>query len=275
MKNFFISKEEAKVSKQKQNFYDLYTKVIGQGEIDLLPLYAAEPCIEHSVGVHDGLEGFKNFFIPFFEVFPKRNIQVTRILEDGNFVFAHAYQVLNDGAAEWMTMDIVYTNADEKIIEHWDTIAPSFTGKNKAGHTAFDGATELADFAKTADNKMLINNLYEQVYTNEKWQQLADFYSTEFIDHSEYGFLTSQELIDYYESSTTNYTLEKVYKIIGEGNFVAVFTKVMIDNKEVANIELYRIQDGKIVEYWRNMEYVVEEKLWLNSGKFATITTEF
>ena len=41
----------------------------------------------------------------------------------GNFVFIHAYQSLNDGEAEWVTTDFFDTNAEGKIIEHWDVIA--------------------------------------------------------------------------------------------------------------------------------------------------------
>ena len=38
-------------------------------------------------------------------------------------VFCPAYQSLNDGEAQWVTMDTFYTDAAGLILEHWDTIA--------------------------------------------------------------------------------------------------------------------------------------------------------
>ncbi|MGI9646057.1 MAG: hypothetical protein ACR2O6_12195 [Ilumatobacteraceae bacterium] len=47
------------------------------------------------------VEGFVAFFEPFIANNPKRDIRIVRALEDGNHVFVHAYQSLNDGEAEW------------------------------------------------------------------------------------------------------------------------------------------------------------------------------
>ena len=35
-------------------------------------------------------------------------------------MFLHVYQSLNDGAAQWVTTDIFRSDADGRIVEHWD-----------------------------------------------------------------------------------------------------------------------------------------------------------
>ena len=58
----------------------------------------------------DGTEGFIDFFTPFLERNPVRDIQVMRAIEDGHYVFCHVYQSLNNGEAKWVTADLFDTD---------------------------------------------------------------------------------------------------------------------------------------------------------------------
>ena len=86
--------------------------------------YTGDRYTQHSTGVSDGDEGFVEFFEPFIGRNPHRDIRVVRAIEDGRHVFVHAYQSLNHGETQWVTMDFFDTDDDDKIIEHWDVIAP-------------------------------------------------------------------------------------------------------------------------------------------------------
>ena len=80
--------------------------------------YTGDRYTQHSTGVRDGVEGFVEFFEPFIERNPKRDIQIIRALEDGQYVFLHAYQSLNDGESEWVTTDFFDTDENDKIIDN-------------------------------------------------------------------------------------------------------------------------------------------------------------
>ena len=86
-----------------------------------------ESYTQHSTGVGEGKEGFKAFFIDFFKRNPKRDIQIIRAIEDGDFVFLHVLQNLNDGSVKWITMGIFRADNNGRIVEHWDNreIVPS------------------------------------------------------------------------------------------------------------------------------------------------------
>ncbi|MFK7751093.1 MAG: hypothetical protein AB8B51_00955 [Sedimentitalea sp.] len=80
----------------------------------------------------DRAEGFLAFFEPIVARNPVLDIVILRIFEDGPWVFCSAYQSLNEGATQWVTMDLFYTDPAGLILEHWDTISP-FVAETASG----------------------------------------------------------------------------------------------------------------------------------------------
>lgn len=62
------------------------------------------------------------FFKDLVTCCPVRDIQVIRTIEDGNYVFVHVFQYINNGHRKWITADLFDTDANDKLIEHWDNI---------------------------------------------------------------------------------------------------------------------------------------------------------
>ena len=151
------------MSQKLENAKGLYLEGIRDGKArEAVTKYTGDRYIQHSTGVRDGIEGFVEFFEPFIERNPKRNIQIVRGLEDGQYVFLQAYQSLNDGEAEWVTTDFFDTDENDKIIEHWDVIAP-YTAQTPSGHSKVDGPTAVTDLEKTDANKELVRSLIRDV----------------------------------------------------------------------------------------------------------------
>ena len=74
------------MSNRRQNAINLYMEGIRDGNPrEAVTQYTGERYTQHSTGVRDGVEGFIEFFEPFIERNPKRDIQVIRALEDGQF----------------------------------------------------------------------------------------------------------------------------------------------------------------------------------------------
>ncbi len=57
-----------------------------------------------------------------------------------------------------------------------------------------------------------------------------------------------------------------VFKIIGQGNLVMASSRVFL-GEELAVFDLFRVENGRIVEHWHNMEPLPEGPQ-PNSGKF-------
>lgn len=164
------------------NAKGLYLEGIREGNMaEALEKYTGDRYTQHSTGVRDGKDGFIEFFTPFLARNPVRDIQVLRTIEDGNFVFVHFYQNLNNGAAEWVTADIFDTDEDGRIIEHWDVIA-AYEWPTVSGRTMVDGPTEIEDVDKTEANKSVVQGFVDTVLMGGRADLVADYISTEQYD---------------------------------------------------------------------------------------------
>ena len=116
--------------------------------------------VQHSTGVRDGADGLVEFFEDFIRRNPVSDIEIVRTLEDGRYLFVHAYQSLNNGEARWVTLDFFDIDANDRIIEHWDVIT-EYTDATPSGHTSVDGPTDVRDLDKTQENKALVRALID------------------------------------------------------------------------------------------------------------------
>ncbi len=229
--------------------------------------YTGARYTQHSTGVADGQEGFVAFFEDFIQRNPKRDIRIVRGFEDGQYVFVQAYQSLNDGEFEYVTTDFFDSDADGRIIEHWDVIS-EFAGPNPFGRTQIDGATEIVDLHKTEENKALVRAMISDcLMPGGRGEHIEEFISGEtYIQHNKDapdGLERFAELVRA-ENRPLNYL--EVVLCVGSGNFVATLSRAEWQGAPYAQVDLFRIEGGLIVEHWDNVEPVPEDTG--NSGKF-------
>ena len=260
------------MSEKLENAKRLYLEGIRDGHArEAVTKYTGHRYTQHSTGVRDGVEGFVEFFEPFIQRNPVRDIQLIRGFEDGPYVFIHAYQNINNGQAKWVTTDFFDTDEKDKIIEHWDVIAP-YSEHTPSGHTSMDGATEIKDLEKTEENKALVKNLIKEIMMRGgDPQKVSDFISAEqYIQHNKDvpdGLESFQKLIN--DSNRALY-YEDLILLVGQGNFVATLCRANWNdgtvNQDYAQVDLFRIESGRVVEHWDNAEPVPNHDV--NSGKF-------
>ena len=63
-------------------------------------------------------------------------------------------------------------------------------------------------------------------------------------------------------------TYQKVYNVIGSGNFVATLSAVNLAGTDLAVMDLFRVDKGRIAEHWDVIEEITPRETWVNSGKF-------
>lgn len=260
------------MSKKLENAVNIYLEGIRDGNyVEAVNKYTGKFYKQHSTGVKDGKEGFIEFFSVFVENNPSRDIQIIRKLEDENNVFIQAYQDINNGESKWVTTDFFGYDEEDKIIEHWDVIA-KYNGKTASGRTTIDGSTEIKDLDKTQENKELVRNLLKDVFMADGDPSKIDQYISkeQYIQHSvdlKDGFEAFQS---YALRSNSPLIYKEVVLLVGQGNFVASLSRVIrTENaaiQEYAQVDIFRIENGLIVEHWDNFEPVPEENV--NSGKF-------
>ena len=245
----------------------LYMEGIRDGRVrEAVEAYTGDRYTQHSTGVADGVEGFVAFFGPFIERTPVRDIRVVRSIVDGSFVFVQVYQDLNSGEARWLTTDMFDTDTDDKIVEHWDVIA-AVTDDSVNGHTQIDGRTDITDEDKTEQNKALVASFVDDVLVNHRTDKIAYYVSSkQYVQHNPTVPDGIEAFQEFMAGPGDEMIYRDVFKIIGQGNFVMAYSHVFL-GEELAVFDLFRVDDGRIVEHWDNMEPLPEGPQ-PNSGKF-------
>ncbi|MEM1286683.1 MAG: nuclear transport factor 2 family protein [Pseudomonadota bacterium] len=253
----------------KQNAISLYMEGIRDGKArEAVTKYTGDRYTQHSTGVADGVEGFVAFFEPFIARNPGRDIRVVRALQDGRHVFLQAHQNINDGEAEWITTDFFDSDEDGKIIEHWDVIA-AVKPPNPSGRTQWDGPTEVTDLDKTEANKALVAGFIQTCLVERQIDRMADFISTEtYIQHNPDVADGLEHFLALVSKPDNQLTYQECFMMVGEGNFVATLNRARWGDQDLCQVDLFRVEDGKIVEHWDNSEPVPPKDEWANSGKF-------
>lgn len=223
---------------------------------------------QHSTGVKDGRAGFVEFFEDFLQRNPDRHIEILRGFEDGQYVFVHAFQSLNDGQARWVTMDFFDTDDDDLIIEHWDVIAP-FAPVTPSGHTSTGGTTAATDLDLTEENKALVRSMIESLLMpSDDPADPADFIAEDYVQHN-------ADVVDGLEAFRHRLQqrprarwYDEIVLLVGSGSMVATLCRVRRQGQEYAQADLFRVEGGRIAEHWDAAEPVPPRDEWANSGKF-------
>ncbi|MGS0680854.1 nuclear transport factor 2 family protein [Shewanella sp. 125m-7] len=257
-------------SKKIANAKGLYLEGIRDGDIQAaLDKYTGARYIQHSTGVGDGKEGFLAFFQSFMARNPKREIQVVRAIDDGQKVFIHVYQSLNNGANKWVTADIFDTDDQDRMIEHWDVIAP-YVEETVSGRSMIDGPTEVEDLGKTDENKAIVQAFFNDVLLGGKFDTVMNYISSEQYDQHNPRIGDGMEGIRKHLQKVRGEGARylKLHQLIGQGNFVVTLSLAHWNDKDWAFCDIFRLKDGKLVEHWDVQEEIGPEDTWNNSGKF-------
>ena len=255
------------MGKGLQNVHRIYLEGIAGGNARAaVHAYTGHRYTQHSTGVGDGAEGFLTFFEPFVERNPKRDIRIVRSFEDGPWVFCNAYQSLNDGAAEWVTMDMFYTDPDGLILEHWDTIA-AYEPKGASGADMVGGASDVDVSVDGEVSKTIVREYTKQVLQERNYDKVAEFVSADIIQHA-VPIGAGLDGLSTWLSSDAAGSYDMLFHLMGQGDFALTYGKRHAHGKDIAVFDLYRVAGGKIVEHWMNEEEIGPRETWGNSGKF-------
>ncbi|HKE98846.1 MAG TPA: nuclear transport factor 2 family protein [Actinomycetes bacterium] len=260
------------MGRKLDNAVGLYLDGIRDGNFrEAVAKYTAPPYKQHSTGVADGPEGFVEFFEGFVARNPQRDIRIVRAFEDGRYVFVHAYQSLNGGQARWVTTDLFDTDEQDRLIEHWDVIS-AFQDRTVSGHSQLDGPTEITDLDRTEANKALVREFLVEVMQKGNVDRVTDYISTTtYIQHNPQvgdGLQGLNEFLGKLARGGGSMVYDQVHKVVGRGNFVASLSQMNLSGQLLAVFDLWRVQDGLIVEHWDNMEPLPIPEQARNSGKF-------
>lgn len=222
--------------------------------------------IQHNLAVGDGLAGFGDVLSHLPEGSAKA--KVVRVFEDGDYVFAHTeYNFFGPKVG----FDI-FRFEEGLIVEHWDNLQETVLN-TASGRSQIDGPAKATDLNKTTENKALVKAFVRDVLMGENSAKVTDYISTDqYLQHNPAvadGLNALGAALAKMAEAGTPMTYTKNHFVLGEGNFVLTASEGQFLGKHVAFYDLFRIENGKLVEHWDTIEEIPEESDWKNNnGKF-------
>ncbi len=226
-----------------------------------------EKYIQHNLLVADGLEGFGEIMKNAPEGGFKA--KVVRSFEDGDYVFT---QTIYDFFGPKIGFD-VFRFEEGKIVEHWDNLIP-VQPENPSGHTQTDGATQVTDLDKTETNKKVVAEFINKVLLNGEMDKVANYINPE--NYTQHNPAVADGLdgfgaaMKYFAENGLVMEYEKLHKVLGQGNFVLAISEGKFGKGDHTSFyDLFRLENGQIVEHWDAIETITLEADRKNTnGKF-------
>ena len=105
-----------------------------------------------------------------------------------------------------------------------------------------------------AGNKQMITDFYNLIYNTKNLSVVDKFVSPDLIEHNPQGKNGADELKRFLEFIYTLYpkSLVEIKRVVSDGDLVVVHAlkKMIKDDRGAAAIEIFRIENGKIIEHW-------------------------
>ena len=131
----------------------------------------------------------------------------------------------------------------------------------------------MVDLDKTDANKALVAAFVNDILMGGNPSKVTDYISTEkYHQHNPAvadGLDALGKALQEMAEAGMPMTYTKNHMVLGQGNFVLTVSEGQFLNKHVSFYDLFRVEDGKIVEHWDTIEPIPAQAQWKNdNGKF-------
>jgi predicted SnoaL-like aldol condensation-catalyzing enzyme len=261
-----ITKKETKMELSNKDKTLAVLKSIETGDQKAITFINPTNYKQHNLAVADGLAGFGILL----QHAPEGGFKVNtvRAFEDGDYVFT---QTEYDFFGPKVGFD-VFRFENGLIVEHWDNLLEVMPA-NASGHSQTDGTTSITDLDKTEENKMVVSNFISDVLINGKMDKLKDYFNGDnYIQHNPNitdGLSGLGKALEAMAKQGISMVFTKTHKVLGQGNFVLAISEGTFAGQPTSYYDLFRVENGKIVEHWDVMETIAPEADRKNTnGKF-------
>lgn len=172
----------------------------------------------------------------------------------GDLVVLHnAHEYAEAFGAPSLAAFDVFRVKDGKVVEHWDNLQP-VPETTVSGRGMTDGATEITDLDQTQANKELVVGFVRDVLGGAAPQNVTQYMDPAvYMQHNpsiDDGLAGLMAAIESFAAQGQVITKFEPQLVVAEGNFVFVASDATMGGKPWAFFDLWRIENGKIVEHW-------------------------
>ena len=218
---------------------ECYRKIIRDLDLSIIDNYIREDYIQHSPTIKDGRAGLLEM-LNFLQTLPKPQQDtpspIIRLIAEGDLVAVHL-DIKFMGKS--MAVIDLFRVQNGQLAEHWDAseVQPD---QGDSLITMTNGNTFIDDAADGNKSKMVVLNLYRDVFEQKNLDAANKYISYDFIEHCPANGLLSK----------AGYIV-KLHRIIAEGNFVVAQSDYSHMENAFAVYSIFRIDAGRIAEHWK------------------------
>jgi len=232
---------------------------IEAGDAELAAKYLnPDKFIEHNPSSADGVDGFRDYIRLLTK--EDHRVKVVRAFQDGNYVFTQ-----EDGLMLGQnTFFDVFRFEDGLVVEHWTFSAKAGTA-NKSGHTQTDGPTKAQHLEDPEKNKSLLRRYYETFHIRGDHSRHEQYFAGDVCIRHEPGVRDGvAEFMRDVAVLMQHRTIDEIKLLLGQGDFVFIAAKGTHEGDPCLYIDLYRVEDEKLVEHWGFPQSVPPQAEWKN-----------
>jgi len=226
---------------------------------------------QHDPLIDDGVEGLRNALKEtWFSGFPEYYVDIKRIIADDNLVFVQSHVTTNaedrgnDFAEDSFALGSIYLLEKQrdgiKIAEHWSITQPVPTTSIN-GNSMFDGGQFEKESKRMEEkNEKIVLRYMLEALNDRDVDVLDEILAEDWIAHNPTEQNGRENLKDLFQNVFFAQFPElyaDVKRVGTQGNLVFVHTHYTVSKEEVgndftgaANIDIFRLEDGIIVEHW-------------------------
>lgn len=230
----------------------------------------AKDYIQHNLAYGTGRDAFIGSVEYLASAPVKTTVNNVRAFEDGDKVFLQT--VYNfAGAGEQVAFDIFRFDKTGKIAEHWDNLA-ALAAPNPSGHTQIDGTKEK-HLNGTEETRKIVAGFVGDVLRGENPDKLTSYFDGDtYIQHNTGiadGLSGLGAALETLGKQEIQMIYDKTYQVLADGNYGLAVSEGSFGGAHTSYYDLFRVENGKIIEHWDVMETIANESTWQNqNGKF-------
>ena len=136
------------------------------------------------------------------------------------------------------------------MVEHWLFSAPA-APPNESGHIQIDGPTEAKNLQNTEKNKSFVREYYETFHIAGNHGNPQQYFTGDYCVRHEPGVKDGVgAFLHDVEQLMQHRTIDELKFLLGQGDFVFTAAKGTHEGEPSVYVDLYRVEDEKIVEHW-------------------------
>lgn len=229
---------------------DVHTALFDQHDTSVLDKHFADHFVEHSPLIANDAKGLRAFVEDLGDNLRYTNARVIADAANGLVALHGRFDGIEDDP--FVGFDI-YRVEGMKIVEHWDNLVPQ-AQPNASGRTQLDGPTDPGDESLTEENRNTVLEFFNRSLIGGDYSGFIDYtQDDQFFQHSPDIADGAQNCVDFLtkiRDEGDGLVYDQVHRTVAQGQFVLTHSEGSIGGVRHSYCELWRVENGKIVELW-------------------------